>query len=94
MARVVYEIENSTPSTFETSCRTNVVLPDPDGADMTNRFPRLVFTGLIGSLDVLHLFSHALQLGFDGNHPFGDGRVLALGADRIRFTIHFLNDEI
>ena len=40
-ARVVYEMENSSPSTSERTCATSVDLPDPDGAEMINSIPAM-----------------------------------------------------
>jgi hypothetical protein len=40
---VVYETENSSPSTNERTCATSVDLPDPDGAEMINNIPAMRF---------------------------------------------------
>jgi hypothetical protein len=42
-ARVVYETENSSPSTSDRTCDTSVDFPDPEGAEMINKIPAIAF---------------------------------------------------
>ncbi len=41
-ARVVYEMENSSPSTSVRTCATSVDLPEPEGAEMINSIPAML----------------------------------------------------
>jgi hypothetical protein len=40
---VVYEMEKSSPSTSERTCATSVDFPDPDGAEMINKIPAMLY---------------------------------------------------
>ena len=48
------------------SLRERVVLPAPEGDDMTSKSPRLKITGLVANLfNVLHLLTHLVDDGFE-----------------------------
>src|SRR5579872_1012939 len=80
--RVVQETEKSTPLTCLRSSLTNVLLPDPEGAEMMNRMPAtlldfsLSVRGFHDLLHVLNLLARLFDLGFHGQTKFGDACAL------------------
>src|SRR4029078_7676474 len=77
------------------SARDKVVLPAPEGEDITRRRPRLTITVLGFPLfNVLHLLTHLvddrLQLQAHGRQA----SIGSLGAQGVRLAIEFLREEI
>src|SRR6185503_1755509 len=72
-----------------TSRSTSVVLPVPDGAETMNSRPRPR-----ALLDILDLLAHLFELGFGVDDQFRDVKAIGLGAERVYFTVHFLDQEI
>ena len=47
-ARVVYEMENYSPSTSVRTCATSGELPEPEGAEMINSIPAMLTSSVNG----------------------------------------------
>ena len=58
------------------SLRESVVLPAPEGEDITSKSPRLKITGLVVALfNVLNLLSHLVDNGFEIKSDLGQARI-------------------
>ena len=64
-----------------------VVLPAPDGAEMTKRIPVRVMARLF---NVGKLFADPVQLGLRVDDESGDARVGGLGSDGVEFASELL----
>lgn len=77
---------------------SKVLLPAPDGADITNRMPSERLGILIGvftsSFDVLDLFSDPFDLRLCGYHRLGDQCIVGFNRQRIELARDFLNQKI
>ena len=76
-----------------------VLLPAPDGADITNRIPSVragIFIGvgvLTALFDVLDLLSYAFDFRLRSHHGLRDFGVVRLYRKRIELARDFLDEE-
>src|SRR3954462_1513054 len=103
-ARDVYERDIDKSGTRGTPRSTTVVFPVPEGADTTNSSPRRVRESPAdaagacvlepGSLNVLHLLSHLLELRLERNHDSRYRRPFSFRTERVHFPVHLLDEEV
>ena len=78
---------------------SSVLLPAPDGADITNRIPSVragIFIGvgvLTALFDVLDLLSYAFDFRLRSHHGLRDFGVVRLYRKRIELARDFLDEE-
>src|SRR5262245_27009338 len=88
MVREVYDRDIVKLGTRSTRRSTTVVLPVPDGAETMKSKPRSP------SLDILDLLAHLLELRLRGDDDLRHVEAIGLGAHRIDFAVHFLEQEV
>src|SRR5687768_18427448 len=80
---------------LSSSRRVSVVLPAPEGEEITRRRPRRsIGMGLATLFNVLHLLAHLINDGLEAQANAAQRFVLRLGAKRIGFAMKFLRQEI
>src|SRR5258706_126273 len=102
-SRVVHVTARVMSGRAARSCWQIVVLPPPDGAEITTRsgltvpafcFSSLMLVGGMSSFDVLRLFAKFFQLRLQDHDLTRDERVVGFRADRVDFAIHLLRQKI
>src|SRR5215471_18160514 len=76
------------PGQTSTRRSTTVVLPVPDGAEMTMSRPRA------GLLDILHLLAEPLEFRLGRDDGLRRAQAVDLGSDGVDFAVHFLQQKI
>src|SRR5476651_2018407 len=73
----------------------SVVLPAPDGEDSTNNSPRRATVALAAFLfNVLNLFAHLVDHGFEVQANSGQARIIGLGTQCIGFAVKLLGQKV
>src|SRR5450432_4443954 len=90
--RVVYDTDSRMPRSRSSSARVRLVLPPPDGAAITNRFPVGVMQApcrgfLAASFDILDLFPHLLDQHLEFQRRLRQLGVDGFRAQRVRFAV-------
>src|SRR5450830_1275745 len=89
-ARVVWDTDGCTCESSSSKALTRLDLPAPLGAATTNRLPgysiRLFY--------VLYLLAHLLDQHFHVDRDVGEFQRRRFGAQRVGFTVQFLNQKV
>ena len=76
MGLVVTDTDKVMLGSAARSLRESVVLPAPEGDDITSKSPRLKITGLeVVLFNVLNLLSHLIDDGFEVKADSGQARI-------------------
>src|SRR5699024_587176 len=94
---VVAEIDSAYVSGYlESSSFISVPFPDPEKPDTTIKIPFLliILSPIIGSFNILDLFTDLLDLCLQTDRVVGHFQVVRLGKDGICFPVHLLSDKV
>src|SRR5688500_1333699 len=77
------------------SRRVSVVLPAPEGDEITNSSPRrLICVCPVDLFNVLHLLAHLIDHRLEGKANGAQGPVLRFGAKSVGFAVKLLGEKI
>src|SRR5262245_40828082 len=79
---------------LSSSLRVSVVLPAPEGDEITRRRPRRSMGMVLALFNVLHLLAHLIYDGFEAEPDAAQRFILRLGAKSIGFAMKFLRQKI